>query len=172
MRSHDFVINYGPKKGKFEKCRLDRENRIQISGRELRCILNWSGFSDLRILNVERGRGGGAWGFWLLARFIDKKIANHESRKSKCHFSFSFTIINMWTAVFFFILFFHKEKLAKEWSGNEKKDWNGSPLLGLFKSTYVWHQRLPVFPRNIFNDVQQLCIHCVYIHQYQIFPLL
>ena len=63
MRSHDFVINYGPKKGKFEKCRLDHENQILISGRELRC----SGFSDLRILNVERGMGGGGEGVGVLA---------------------------------------------------------------------------------------------------------
>ena len=41
----------------------DHEHQIETSGHEIRYLLNYSRFSDLRILNVG-GVGGGGEGFW------------------------------------------------------------------------------------------------------------
>ena len=41
----------------------DHEHQIETSGHEIRYLLNYSRFSDLRILNVG-GVGGGGGGFW------------------------------------------------------------------------------------------------------------
>ena len=102
----------------------DHEHQIETSGHEIRYLLNYSRFSDLRILNVG-GVGGGGGG--VLARFTDQKIANHESRKSKGHFSFWFTIINKWSAVFYLVL-----SQIKNW---QKSVWQNSIAVEMKRKT-------------------------------------